>query len=110
MNFDFLKGLLGKTGGAAGAAGGGGGILGGLGSYFSGKPFSPTPGPGAPGAPPGPNLGGSAADFIGRLNNSINPISLLLGLGGHQPNDRYRPLWKPAQSRPSNSPPSFFDG
>lgn len=97
MNFDFLKGLLGKVAPGAGA-------------FFSGKPFSPTPGPGTPGAPSGPNLGQSAGNFIGRLNNSINPISILLGLGGHQSPDQYRPIWKPAQSRPSNSPPNFFDG
>lgn len=93
MDLSFLQGL-GNT----------------AGNYLSGKPFAPTPAPGQPGAPAGPNFGHSIGDFIGRLNNSINPISILLGLAGAQPPNQYRPLWKasnaaaPAGTLPNSTP------
>lgn len=119
MNLDFLKGLLG-----AGAANGGRGSAGqppGAGTltppgpgYFSGQPFAPTPGPGQPGAPPGPNLGGSGGgpfDFLGRINNSINPISLLRGLMGGAPPNQFRPIWKPTNTpQPSAAPQQDYSG
>lgn len=90
--FDFLSGLL------PGAQGGG---------YFSGQPFSPPPAPGAPGAAPGATNGPgvSAMNMLGRVNNSINPISLLLGLLGQNPGNAMRPLWKSSMGSPGSAMP-----
>lgn len=107
MNLDFLKALLG--GGAA--ATGGGEASGGLGAmmqrvlpgakpggFFSGQATPPAGPTGSAGA-----SGHSPFDMVGRINNSINPLSILMGLGGMGMPDRFRPLWKPSsKGRPAN--------
>lgn len=67
---DFLQGLKGNAQ-----------------QMFSGQP-NPAPQPQAPDAA-NPML-----QMMGRVNNSINPISMLMGLMGGAPPDQFRPLWK----------------
>jgi hypothetical protein len=85
----------------------GGGIFDGLrqnfDSYFSSQPQPPS------GTGPGGGGGFNVGNFLGRVNNSINPISILAGLLGHQPsNNAMRPLWQSA--RPTVPPAPAFRG